>query len=103
MKQNNRGVLTAIDHNGFTCAHIAAMKVRNSLKILYHKYNFKNSETTINVVEYFSLLSASVCGKGNDNEPLQEFILQSPAPIDTAVKLSALYRFAVICQYINED
>ncbi|KJH52965.1 ankyrin repeat protein [Dictyocaulus viviparus] len=33
-----------------------------------------------------------VCGKGHDNEPLQEFILQSPAPIDTAVKLSALYR-----------
>ncbi|CAC14420.3 Ion transport domain-containing protein [Caenorhabditis elegans] len=33
-----------------------------------------------------------VCGKTNDNEPLQEFILQSPAPIETAVKLSALYR-----------
>ena len=33
-----------------------------------------------------------VCGKGNNNEPLQEFILQSPAPIDTAVKLSSLYR-----------
>lgn len=33
-----------------------------------------------------------VCGKGNENEPLQEFILQSPAPIDTAVKLSSLYR-----------
>uniref|UniRef100_A0A7E4VBG3 Ion_trans domain-containing protein n=1 Tax=Panagrellus redivivus TaxID=6233 RepID=A0A7E4VBG3_PANRE len=33
-----------------------------------------------------------VCGKTNDNEPLQEFILQSPAPIDTAVKLSSLYR-----------
>lgn len=33
-----------------------------------------------------------VCGKGNDNEPLKEFILQSPAPIDTAVKLSSLYR-----------
>lgn len=32
-----------------------------------------------------------VCGKTNDNEPLKEFILQSPAPIDTAVKLSALY------------
>ena len=26
MKQNNRAVLTAIDQNGFTCAHIAAMK-----------------------------------------------------------------------------
>uniref|UniRef100_A0A914GWL2 Ion transport domain-containing protein n=1 Tax=Globodera rostochiensis TaxID=31243 RepID=A0A914GWL2_GLORO len=33
-----------------------------------------------------------VCGKGNDNQPLQEFILHSPAPIDTAVKLSSLYR-----------
>uniref|UniRef100_A0A1I7TBT6 ANK_REP_REGION domain-containing protein n=1 Tax=Caenorhabditis tropicalis TaxID=1561998 RepID=A0A1I7TBT6_9PELO len=33
-----------------------------------------------------------VCGKTNENEPLQEFILQSPAPIETAVKLSALYR-----------
>uniref|UniRef100_A0A183VH31 ANK_REP_REGION domain-containing protein n=1 Tax=Toxocara canis TaxID=6265 RepID=A0A183VH31_TOXCA len=25
-EQNNRGVLTAVDLNGFTCAHIAAMK-----------------------------------------------------------------------------
>ncbi|CAI5438376.1 unnamed protein product [Caenorhabditis angaria] len=33
-----------------------------------------------------------VCGKTNENEPLEEFILQSPAPIETAVKLSALYR-----------
>jgi tRNA isopentenyl-2-thiomethyl-A-37 hydroxylase MiaE len=33
-----------------------------------------------------------VCGKGRDNMPLQEFILQSPAPIETAVKLSSLYR-----------
>ncbi|CAB3407274.1 unnamed protein product [Caenorhabditis bovis] len=33
-----------------------------------------------------------LCGKATENEPLQEFILQSPAPIETAVKLSALYR-----------
>uniref|UniRef100_A0A1I8AYC2 ANK_REP_REGION domain-containing protein n=1 Tax=Meloidogyne hapla TaxID=6305 RepID=A0A1I8AYC2_MELHA len=26
MKQNNHAVLTAVDHSGFTCAHIAAMK-----------------------------------------------------------------------------
>lgn len=26
MKQNNHAVLTAVDQNGFTCAHIAAMK-----------------------------------------------------------------------------
>ncbi|CAG9537301.1 unnamed protein product [Cercopithifilaria johnstoni] len=32
-----------------------------------------------------------ICGKTSNNEPLKEFILQSPAPIDTAVKLSALY------------
>ncbi|CEF67649.1 No mechanoreceptor potential C [Strongyloides ratti] len=33
-----------------------------------------------------------VCGKNTENEPLQLFILQSPAPIDTAVKLSSLFR-----------
>ncbi|CAJ0941647.1 unnamed protein product, partial [Mesorhabditis belari] len=33
-----------------------------------------------------------VCGKAHKNEPLQEFILQSPAPIETAVKLSSVYR-----------
>lgn len=33
-----------------------------------------------------------VCGKGHTNQPLQEFILRSPAPIDTAVKLSSLYK-----------
>jgi tRNA isopentenyl-2-thiomethyl-A-37 hydroxylase MiaE len=33
-----------------------------------------------------------VCGKGQANVPLQEFILQSPAPIETAVKLSSIYR-----------
>uniref|UniRef100_A0AC35TT07 ANK_REP_REGION domain-containing protein n=1 Tax=Rhabditophanes sp. KR3021 TaxID=114890 RepID=A0AC35TT07_9BILA len=33
-----------------------------------------------------------VCGKSTDNEPLQLFILESPAPIDTAVKLSSLFR-----------
>lgn len=26
MKQNHRAVLTAVDQNGYTCAHIAAMK-----------------------------------------------------------------------------
>lgn len=26
MKQNNHAVLTAVDHSGFTCAHIAAAK-----------------------------------------------------------------------------
>ncbi len=32
-----------------------------------------------------------VCGKACNNRPVEEFILESPAPIDTAVKLSSLY------------
>lgn len=32
-----------------------------------------------------------VCSKQNDNKPIQEFILVSPAPIDTAVKLAKCY------------
>lgn len=35
LSQNNKAVLTAIDHNGFTCAHIAAMKVRDWSLIFY--------------------------------------------------------------------
>lgn len=32
-----------------------------------------------------------VCGKQHENKPIQEFILVSPAPIDTAVKLARCY------------
>lgn len=33
-----------------------------------------------------------VCGKSTDNKPIEEFILQASAPLDTAVKLSSSYR-----------
>lgn len=33
-----------------------------------------------------------VSGKNSNNRPVEDFILTSPAPIDTAVKLSSLYR-----------
>ena len=32
------------------------------------------------------------CGKKSNNAPTEEFILESPAPVDVAAKLSAIYR-----------
>ena len=32
------------------------------------------------------------CGKKSNNAPTEEFILASPAPVDVAAKISALYR-----------
>ena len=32
------------------------------------------------------------CGKKSANAPTEEFILESPAPVDIAAKLSAIYR-----------
>ena len=37
------------------------------------------------------LLDLMVCSKQHENKPIQEFILVSPAPIDTAVKLAKCY------------
>jgi ankyrin repeat protein len=31
-----------------------------------------------------------ICGKNHNNRPIEEFILVSPAPVDTAAKLSAI-------------
>ena len=31
------------------------------------------------------------CGKGNNNKPIEDFITHSPAPVDTAAKMSAIY------------
>uniref|UniRef100_A0A5S6QGH4 ANK_REP_REGION domain-containing protein n=1 Tax=Trichuris muris TaxID=70415 RepID=A0A5S6QGH4_TRIMR len=38
------------------------------------------------------LFDMMVCGKKHDNIPLKDFILNSPAPVDTAVQLSSFYR-----------
>lgn len=32
-----------------------------------------------------------VCGKTHNNRPIEEFVLVSPAPVDTAAKLSAIF------------
>jgi hypothetical protein len=32
------------------------------------------------------------CGKKSNNAPTEEFILESPAPVDVSAKLSAIYR-----------
>ena len=31
------------------------------------------------------------CGKGNNNKPIEDFITHSPAPVDMAAKMSAIY------------
>ena len=31
------------------------------------------------------------CGKGNANKPIEDFITHSPAPVDMAAKMSAIY------------
>ena len=31
------------------------------------------------------------CGKGNANQPIEDFITHSPAPVDMAAKMSAIY------------
>ena len=32
------------------------------------------------------------CGKKSNNAPTEEFVLESPAPVDVSAKLSAIYR-----------
>ena len=32
------------------------------------------------------------CGKKSNNAPTEEFILESPAPVDVAAKISAIFR-----------
>lgn len=32
-----------------------------------------------------------ICSKNHNNKPIEEFILVSPAPVDTAAKLSSIY------------
>lgn len=32
-----------------------------------------------------------VCSKSHNNKPIEEFVLVSPAPVDTAAKLSNIY------------
>ncbi|KAK5981003.1 putative Ion channel nompc, partial [Trichostrongylus colubriformis] len=75
--------INVMDQNGWTGMHFATKAGHlNVVKLFVKSSADELAETK----------EGKVCGKGNDNEPLQEFILHSPAPIDTAVKLSALYR-----------
>nr|XP_046909522.1 uncharacterized protein LOC124490979 [Dermatophagoides farinae] len=55
-------------------------------------YLFKKEHDTLNLMEDRDfLLDLMVCSKQHENKPIQEFILVSSAPIDTAVKLAKSY------------
>ena len=43
----------------------------------------------MNLQFVFNLMA---CGKKSNNAPTEEFILESPAPVDVAAKISAIYR-----------
>ncbi|XP_042907067.2 uncharacterized protein [Parasteatoda tepidariorum] len=62
----------------------------NHLDVL--RYLFKKEHNTIDLMEDSSfLVDLMVCGKQRENLPLLEFVFVSPAPIDTAVKMSRRY------------
>ena len=37
------------------------------------------------------IFNLMACGKGNANQPIEDFITHSPAPVDMAAKMSAIY------------
>ncbi|XP_054721853.1 ankyrin-3-like [Uloborus diversus] len=62
----------------------------NHLDVL--RYLFKKEHNTITLMEDSSfLVDLMVCGKLHNQLPLLEFVFVSPAPIDTAVKMSRRY------------
>ncbi|KAG8199145.1 hypothetical protein JTE90_015980 [Oedothorax gibbosus] len=62
----------------------------NHLDVL--RFLFKREHNTVTLMEDSGfLVDLMVCGKNRDHLPLLEFIFVSPAPIDTAVKMSRRY------------
>ncbi|XP_045533484.1 serine/threonine-protein phosphatase 6 regulatory ankyrin repeat subunit B [Pieris brassicae] len=113
--------INATDKNGWTPLHCAAKAgYLNVVKLLCESGASPKSETNLNcapiwfaasenhndVLEYLlhkehdtqSLMddkkfiyNLMVCSKNHNNIPIEEFVLVSPAPVDTAAKLSNLY------------
>ncbi len=51
----------------------------------------KNAKKPFYTLPSFQFVyNLTVCGKNNDNEPINEFVLSSPAPVDIAAKLSSI-------------
>ena len=42
-------------------------------------------------MEFQFIFNLMACGKGNNNKPIEDFITHSPAPVDMAAKMSAIY------------
>ncbi|CAH0581126.1 unnamed protein product [Chrysodeixis includens] len=113
--------INATDKNGWTPLHCAAKAGHlNVVKLLCESGASPKSETNLNcapiwfaasenhndVLEYLlhkehdtqSLMddkrfvyNLMVCSKNHNNIPIEEFVLVSPAPVDTAAKLSNIY------------
>lgn len=56
-------------------------------------YLMKRDHDTYKLLENKKFtLDLMVCGKGHQQKPLEEFVLLSPAPVDTAAKLARSFR-----------
>ncbi|XP_027850754.2 serine/threonine-protein phosphatase 6 regulatory ankyrin repeat subunit A isoform X2 [Aphis gossypii] len=113
--------INATDKNGWTAMHCAARAgYLDVVKLLVESGASPKSETNYgaspiwfaaqeghnDVLEYlmtkehdtYSLMddrrfvyNLMICSKNHNNKPIEEFILVSPAPVDTAAKLSSIY------------
>jgi hypothetical protein len=48
------------------------------------------------IIHFQFVFDLMVCGKLTKNKCLQEFILLSPAPVDTAAKMSSSFRLLAV-------
>lgn len=56
------------------------------------KLTFKLIEKKILTIFCFQFVyNLMICSKNHNNKPIEEFILVSPAPVDTAAKLSSIF------------
>ena len=62
--------------------------VHFSNMLRFNSINFMVGSKCVSFQFIFNLMA---CGKGNANKPIEDFITHSPAPVDMAAKMSAIY------------
>ena len=69
--------------------HRYAADAKNFNVVTYLLRQDHHTETLLQDKKFIFNLMA--CGKGNGNQPIEDFIVHSPAPVDMAAKMSAIY------------
>ena len=76
----------AILHQSNMLKLFAAFQVNIAIKVV----SFINFYKPPSILFQF-IFNLMACGKGNGNQPIEDFIVHSPAPVDMAAKMSAIY------------